>query len=169
VKSACTRRFPQRGLAFSIARTVRNRHDFENMLNKFHSGEINFVVGTADVAKGHDVHGVTLVGVVGADYALVFLTPRRRNETFQLLTQVAGRAGRGERQARWYCRLIILTTCDSICPAYMLYGLFEKEVRFSQVDAYPPSRARQRAGTRDKLEQTLRWTGQLGKWLIHAQ
>src|SRR6476646_5197975 len=89
--------------AFPMARigrldrdTVRTRHDFERVLNQFHAGEINLLVGTQLIAKGHDVHGVTLVGVVGADYALGFPDFRAAERTFQLLTQVAGRAGRGE-------------------------------------------------------------------------
>ena len=50
--------------------TVRTRGDMERLLNQLHSGEINLLVGTQMIAKGHDIHGVTLVGVVGADFAL---------------------------------------------------------------------------------------------------
>ena len=62
---------------FSLARigrmdrdTVRGRYDMERLLARLHSGEINLLVGTQMIAKGHDIHGVTLVGVVGCDHSL---------------------------------------------------------------------------------------------------
>src|SRR5947199_9424665 len=76
--------------------TVRGREDFERALNALNEGKLDLLVGTQMIAKGHDVHGVTLVGVVGVDYALGFPDFRAAERTFQLLTQVAGRAGRGE-------------------------------------------------------------------------
>ena len=50
--------------------TVRGRYDLEQLLARLHSGEINLLVGTQMIAKGHDIHNVTLVGVVGCDHAL---------------------------------------------------------------------------------------------------
>src|SRR5436305_4345000 len=84
--------FPQARIGRLDRDTVKSRHDFERALNQFHAGEINLLVGTQMIAKGHDVHGVTLVGVVGADFALGFPDFRAAERTFQLLTQVAGRA-----------------------------------------------------------------------------
>ena len=82
--------------AVSIATQCRGRDDFERMLSGMNAGEIDLLVGTQMIAKGHDIHGVTLVGVVGADSALGLPDFRAAERTFQLLTQVAGRAGRGE-------------------------------------------------------------------------
>ena len=76
--------------------TVRGRHDLERLLARLHSGEINLLVGTQMIAKGHDIHGVTLVGVVGCDHALSMPDFRAAERVFQLMTQVSGRAGRGE-------------------------------------------------------------------------
>ncbi|HEX4604969.1 MAG TPA: primosomal protein N' [Candidatus Angelobacter sp.] len=158
--------FPQARIGRLDRDTVRNRHDFENMLNKFHAGEINLLVGTQMIAKGHDVHGVTLVGVVGADYALGFPDFRAAERTFQLLTQVAGRAGRGETPGK-----VVLQTyypdhyAIQFAQQHDYLGFYEKEIRFRKWMHYPPFSALANVLVRsDKLEQTLRWTGQLGRW-----
>ena len=158
--------FPQARIGRLDRDTVRNRHDFEHVLNQFHSGEINLLVGTQMIAKGHDVHGVTLVGVVGADYALGFPDFRAAERTFQLLTQVAGRAGRGEMPGK-----VVLQTYHpdhyaiQFAQKHDYSGFYEKEVRFRKWMHYPPFSALANVLLRsDKLEQTLRWTGQLGRW-----
>jgi primosomal protein N' (replication factor Y) len=158
--------FPQARIGRLDRDTVRNRNDFERVLNQFHSGEINLLVGTQMIAKGHDVHGVTLVGVVGADYALGFPDFRAAERTFQLLTQVAGRAGRGETPGK-----VVLQTYHpdhyavQFAQQHDYAGFYEKEVRFRKWMHYPPFSALANVLVRsDKLDQTLRWTGQLGKW-----
>jgi primosomal protein N' (replication factor Y) len=158
--------FPQARIGRLDRDTVRTRHDFERVLNQFHSGEINLLVGTQMIAKGHDVHGVTLVGVVGADYALGFPDFRAAERTFQLLTQVAGRAGRGETPGK-----VVLQTYHpdhyaiQFARQHDYLGFYEKEVKFRKWMHYPPFSALANVLVRsDKLEQALRWTGQLGKW-----
>jgi primosomal protein N' (replication factor Y) len=159
--------------AFPMARigrldrdTVRTRHDFERVLNQFHAGEINLLVGTQMIAKGHDVHGVTMVGVVGADYALGFPDFRAAERTFQLLTQVAGRAGRGETPGK-----VVLQTYHpdhyaiQFAQKHDYASFYEKEVRFRRWMHYPPFNALANVLVRsDKLEQALKWTGLLGRW-----
>src|SRR5579863_5995473 len=88
--------FPQARIARLDRDTVRGHEDFERTLNALNEGDLDMIVGTQMIAKGHDIHGVTLVGVVGADAALGFPDFRAAERTFQLLTQVAGRAGRGQ-------------------------------------------------------------------------
>ena len=99
-RSGCRSCFRGRGLGGWIADTVRGRGDMERLLHRLHAGEINLLVGTQMIAKGHDIHNVTLVGVVGADYALGLPDFRAAERVFQLLTQVAGRAGRGDLPGR---------------------------------------------------------------------
>jgi primosomal protein N' (replication factor Y) len=70
------------------------------ILGSFHRGELDVLIGTQMVAKGHDVPNVTLVGVIAADLGLHFPDFRAGERTFQLLTQVAGRAGRGDDPGR---------------------------------------------------------------------
>jgi len=109
---------------------------------------------------------VTLVGVVGADYALGFPDFRAAERTFQLLTQVAGRAGRGETPGK-----VVLQTYHpdhyaiQFAQQHDYAGFYEKEIRFRKWMHYPPFSALANVLVRsDKLDQTLRWTGQLGKW-----
>ncbi len=158
--------FPQARIGRLDRDTVRTRHDFERVLNQFHAGEINLLVGTQMIAKGHDVHGVTMVGVVGADYALGFPDFRAAERTFQLLTQVAGRAGRGETPGK-----VVLQTFHpdhyaiQFAQRHDYAGFYEKEVRFRKWMHYPPFSALANVLVRsDKLEHTLKWTGQIGKW-----
>jgi primosomal protein N' (replication factor Y) (superfamily II helicase) len=158
--------FPEARIGRLDRDTVRTRHDFERVLNQFHAGEINLLVGTQMIAKGHDVHGVTLVGVVGADFALGFPDFRAAERTFQLLTQVAGRAGRGETPGR-----VVLQTFHpdhyaiQFAQRHDYPGFYEKEIRYRKWMHYPPYSALANVLVRsDKLDQALKWTGQIGKW-----
>jgi len=80
--------------------TVRGRGKMEKILNSFERGEVDILVGTQMIAKGHHFPGVTLVGVLLADLSLNVPDFRAAERTFQLITQVAGRAGRGDMPGR---------------------------------------------------------------------
>lgn len=80
--------------------TTRRRGAFEKLLNEFASGDIDLMVGTQMIAKGHDFPNVTLVCVISVDAGLGLPDFRSAERTFQLLTQVAGRAGRGDKPGR---------------------------------------------------------------------
>jgi len=159
--------FPQARIGRLDRDTVRGNEDFERALNALNEGELDLLVGTQMIAKGHDIHGVTLVGVVGADMALGFPDFRAAERTFQLLTQVAGRAGRGQTPGK-----VILQTYfpDHYAVQYAalhdFVGFYEKELRFRSWMHYPPYSALANVLVRsDKLDEALRWSGVLGKWL----
>jgi len=159
--------FPQARIARLDRDTVRGRRDFERVLNALHAGELDLLVGTQMIAKGHDIHGVTLVGVIGADLALRFPDFRAAERTFQLLTQVAGRAGRGDTPGQ-----VILQTffpehyAIQYAARHDYLGFYEKEVRFRNWMKYPPYSALANVLVRsDKLEEALRVAGILGRWL----
>ncbi len=158
--------FPQARIARLDRDTVRGRDDFERMLTALQSGEIDLLVGTQMIAKGHDVANVTLVGVVGSDAALSFPDFRAAERTFQLLTQVAGRAGRGETPGK-----VVLQTffpdhyAIQFAAAHDYRGFYEKEIRFRSWMHYPPFNAVSNVLVRSqKLDEALSWAGVLGKW-----
>jgi len=158
--------FPQARIARLDRDTVRSHADFERVLNALNAGELDLLVGTQMIAKGHDIHGVTLVGVVGADMALGLPDFRAAERTFQLLTQVAGRAGRGEIPGK-----VLLQTYlpDHYSVQYAAHhdfsGFYEKELRFRSWMHYPPYSSLANVMVRStKLDETLRWSGVLGRW-----
>jgi len=158
--------FPQARIARLDRDTVRSHEDFERALNGLNEGELDLLVGTQMIAKGHDIHGVTLVGVVGADVALGLPDFRAAERTFQLLTQVAGRAGRGQTPGK-----VLLQTYfqDHYAVQYAarhdFIGFYEKELQFRSWMHYPPYSALANVLVRsDKLDDALQWSGILGKW-----
>jgi primosomal protein N' (replication factor Y) len=158
--------FPQARIARLDRDTVRGHEDFERTLNALSDGELDLLVGTQMIAKGHDIHGVTLVGVIGADSALGLPDFRAAERTFQLLTQVAGRAGRGIAPGK-----VILQTYfqDHYAVQYAAHhdfaGFYEKELRFRNWMHYPPYSALANVIIRSHLlDEALHWSGTLGRW-----
>ena len=163
--------FPQARIARLDRDTVRSHADFERALNGLNAGELDLLVGTQMIAKGHDIHGVTLVGVVGADMALGLPDFRAAERTFQLLTQVAGRAGRGDVPGK-----VILQTYfpDHYAVQYAarhdFIGFYEKELRFRSWMQYPPYSSLANVLLRsDTLDHVLKWSGALGRWFENTR
>jgi primosomal protein N' (replication factor Y) len=158
--------FPQARIGRLDRDTVHGREDFERMLAAMNAGEIDLLVGTQMIAKGHDIHGVTLVGVVGADMALGMPDFRAAERTFQLLTQVAGRAGRGDAPGK-----VVFQTffpdhyAVQFAARHDFVSFYEKELRFRNWMHYPPYSALANVLIRsEKLDEVLQWSGTLGKW-----
>ena len=158
--------FPQARIGRLDRDTVRGRYDLERVLSALQAHEIDLLVGTQMIAKGHDIPNVTLVGVVGSDAALGFPDFRAAERTFQLLTQVAGRAGRGETPGK-----VVLQTffpdhyAIQYAAAHDYRGFYEKEARFRSCMHYPPFNAVSNVLVRSpKLNEALTWSGILGKW-----
>jgi primosomal protein N' (replication factor Y) len=147
--------------------TVRGRYDLEHMLARLHSGEINLLVGTQMIAKGHDVHTVTLVGVVGCDYALSMPDFRAAERVFQLMTQVSGRAGRGDLPGRVVVQTYYPDHYAILAATSQDYTAFaERELKYRQWMHYPPFGALANVLVQSqKLEEAAAWAAVLGKYL----
>ncbi len=100
IENILQRKFSHLKIARVDRDTTKRKNELENTLSAFSKGEIDMLVGTQMLAKGHDFHNVTLVGVISVDTGLALPDFRSAERTFQLLTQVAGRAGRGNLQGR---------------------------------------------------------------------
>jgi primosomal protein N' (replication factor Y) (superfamily II helicase) len=163
--------FPGARIARMDRDTVRGRYDMERLLTRLHSGEINLLVGTQMIAKGHDIHGVTLVGVVGCDYALSMPDFRAAERVFQLMTQVSGRAGRGELPGRVVVQTYYPDHYAILAASTHDYATFvERELKFRRWMHYPPFGVLANVLVQSpKLEQAAGWSSTLGTFLTKTQ
>ncbi len=150
--------------------TVRNRGDMERLLQRLHSGEINLLVGTQMIAKGHDIHGITTVGVVGCDHALGLPDFRAAERVFQLLTQVSGRAGRGSAPGR-----VLVQTYhpDHYAVRYAAdhdyHGFVRRELQFRRPFFYPPFGVLANVLVQsEELGEAAAWSAALGSWFANG-
>jgi len=133
---------PQARIARLDRDTARGKRAFEQILGDFRAGHYDILVGTQMIAKGHDVPAVTLVGVINADGGLTFPEFRAAERTYQLLTQVAGRAGRGEVAGEVILQVLhpdhyaLRAVVDNDFQHFL-----EKEDRFRRLLHYPPAGA----------------------------
>jgi primosomal protein N' (replication factor Y) len=131
--------FPQARLGRMDRDTTRGKTAHERILRAFGDGELDILVGTQMIAKGHDYPNITLVGVISADGALAIPDFRAPERLFQLLTQVAGRAGRGDRNGE-----VLIQTYrpehDSVRFAreHDFIGFFQQAIQDRQALLYPP-------------------------------
>jgi primosomal protein N' (replication factor Y) len=131
--------FPESRIARMDRDTMRRKGSHEALLTRFASREIDLLVGTQMLAKGHDFPAVTLVGVLAADSGLSAPDFRAAERTFQLLTQVAGRAGRGEREGEVLIQAFAPEHYSlQFARAQDFEGFFESERKFRRALHYPP-------------------------------
>jgi primosomal protein N' (replication factor Y) len=160
--------FPHARIGRMDRDTVRGRSDMERLLARLHAGEINLLVGTQMIAKGHDIHGVTLVGVVGADFALGLPDFRAAERVFQLLTQVSGRAGRGELPGK-----VLVQTYHpdhyavKFAAEHDYPGFVAKEMQYRRWMHYPPFGVLANVVVQsEKQEEATGWSSELGRWFL---
>lgn len=131
--------FPQINIARVDRDTTRRRGSLEHLFMEFAAGTIELLVGTQMLAKGHDFHNVTLVGVISVDAGLSLPDFRAAERTFQLLTQVAGRAGRGDRPGRVIIQTYHPEHYSIVCARAQDYDEFyRREISFRRSMHYPP-------------------------------
>jgi primosomal protein N' (replication factor Y) len=132
-------RFPDARIGRVDRDSVRRKGALTSLISRFAAGELDLLVGTQMIAKGHDFPRVTLVGVISADVGLGLADFRAAERTFQLLTQVAGRAGRGDRAGEAIIQTLypehysVQLACRQDYP-----GFFEREVNYRRGMRYPP-------------------------------
>jgi primosomal protein N' (replication factor Y) len=168
VEDELHREFPTARIARLDRDTVSGKREYETILQGFREGNYDILVGTQMIAKGHDIPNVTLVGVVSADVGLGMPDFRAAERTFQLLTQVAGRAGRGSLPG-----IVLVQTINPDHYAVRLAGLqdypafYEKELHFRRFMHYPPFSALANVLVRsEKQEAALRMSTEMGTFLM---
>ena len=158
--------FPGARIARLDRDTARTKQQYQETLGAFAGGALDILVGTQMLAKGHDFQRVTLVGVISADSSLHLPDFRAAERTFQLLTQVAGRAGRGELPGR-----VLIQTYypehyaiqDAVRQDYSAF--FEREMHFRRMMQYPPFTSLANVIVRDtNLEKAIAWSRQLSEY-----
>jgi primosomal protein N' (replication factor Y) len=162
--------FPRARVARLDRDTVRGKNDYERILAGFRGGSFDILVGTQMIAKGHDIPNVTLVGIVNADVGLGLPDFRAAERTFQLLTQAAGRAGRGDIPGIVLIQTINPEHYAIRCAAAQNYEMFyAKEIEFRRLMWYPPFGALANVVVRaGREEEALTRSGALGRLLQPA-
>ena len=163
VEEELHRAFPAARIARLDRDTVTGKRQYETILNEFRQGHFDILVGTQMIAKGHDIPNVTLVGVVSADIGLGMPDFRAAERTFQLLTQVAGRAGRGSVPG-----IVLVQTINPdhyavrLAAAQDYQAFYEKELNFRRMMHYPPFSAMANVLVRsEKQEMAMRMSSEL--------
>jgi primosomal protein N' (replication factor Y) (superfamily II helicase) len=158
--------FPGARIARLDRDTARTKRQYQETLGAFAGSALDILVGTQMLAKGHDFQRVTLVGVVSADSSLNLPDFRTAERTFQLLTQVAGRAGRGELPGRVLIQTFYpdhYAIQDAVKQDY--FSFFERELHFRRMMAYPPFTSLANVIVRDtSLEKAILWSRQLSQY-----
>lgn len=133
------RLFPEARVLRMDNDTTKTKDSYVEILSEFGEGKADVLVGTQMIAKGHDFKNVTLVGIIDADLSLYYSDYRSAERTFQLITQVAGRAGREQKAGQ-----VIMQTYS---PRHYVYGyakeydyegFFKKEINSREITKYPP-------------------------------
>ena len=141
VEEFVQKEFPEARILRMDRDTTSGKDDMGRILQTFSEGDADILIGTQMIVKGHDFANVTLVGILAADLSLFAGDYQSSERTFQLLTQAAGRAGRGDRPGE-----VIIQTyqpehyCIQTAAAQDYDSFYSQEIRFRQMLHYPPER-----------------------------
>jgi len=167
VEDELHREFPEARIARMDRDTVSGKRHFETILTGFREKAYDILVGTQMIAKGHDIPNVTLVGVISADIGLGMPDFRAAERTFQLLTQVAGRAGRGHLPGQ-----VLVQTINPEhyairhAATHDFAGFYKQEIRFREAMRYPPFSALANVLLRsEKQEDAMRMSTEIAHLL----
>jgi primosomal protein N' (replication factor Y) len=139
VEELLRKRLPRLRIGRIDRDTKSRRREFEQTLLDFEKGKLDMLVGTQMLAKGHDFPNVTFVGVISVDAGLALPDFRAAERTFQLITQVAGRAGRGDRPGRVFIQTYHphhYALKHAVAQDYV--GFYNEEIRHRRNHQYPP-------------------------------
>ncbi len=140
IEDMVKRTFPTARVLRMDLDTTRKKDGYEQILEKFGSGEADILIGTQMIVKGHDFPNVTLVGILAADLSLYANDYRAGERTFQLLTQAAGRAGRGKEAGEVVIQTYSPDHYSITLAAKQDYqGFYEKEMEYRDLMGYPPA------------------------------
>lgn len=140
IEEAIHRQFPQACVLRMDADTTKNKDDYETILSKFSNREADILLGTQMIVKGHDFPGVTLMGILAADLSLSDHDFRSSERTFQLLTQAAGRAGRGQLPGEVIIQTYQPEHYAIVHAAAQDYeSFYEEELLYREFLMYPPA------------------------------
>tara|TARA_Y100000589_G_scaffold182626_1_gene172996 strand:- start:5 stop:1135 length:1131 start_codon:yes stop_codon:yes gene_type:complete len=139
VEAALEKGFPSARVKRMDSDTLKRKEDYRRILGDFRTGKIDILVGTQMIAKGLHFPNVTLVGIIHADLSLHIPDFRAGERTFQLLTQVAGRAGRGDVEGEVYVQSFTpFHPAIQYARRHDYIGFYEQEIEFRQQLNYPP-------------------------------
>ncbi len=140
IEEALHKEFPEARVLRMDADTTRTKESYEKILAAFANEQADILVGTQMIVKGHDFPNVTLVGVLAADLSLNQNDYRAGERTFQLLTQAAGRAGRGEKPGEVVIQTYQPEHYSIVHAAAQDYeGFYEEEMAYRELGEYPPA------------------------------
>jgi primosomal protein N' (replication factor Y) (superfamily II helicase) len=140
VEETLEKLFPQATVRRMDADTMKRKDDYRKILGDFRVGRVDILVGTQMIAKGLHFPNVTLVGIIYADLALHQPDFRAGERTFQLLTQVAGRAGRGDIEGEVFVQAFTpFHPAIQYARRHDFNGFYEQEIEFREQLNYPPS------------------------------
>ncbi|MCH2382662.1 MAG: primosomal protein N' [Pedosphaera sp.] len=139
VEAALAKGFPMAKVKRMDSDTLKRKEDYRRILGDFRTGKIDILLGTQMIAKGLHFPNVTLVGIINADLSLHIPDFRAGERTFQLLTQVAGRAGRGDVEGEVYVQSFTpFHPSIQYARRHDFIGFYEQEIEFRQELRYPP-------------------------------